>query len=40
VARRRAELIICAVSGLQVRIAAGVEVDTDAFREELLAIAG
>jgi AcrR family transcriptional regulator len=39
-ARRRAEIIICAVSGLQMRVASGVEVDTEAFGEELLRIAG
>jgi AcrR family transcriptional regulator len=39
-ARQRAELIICAVSGLQMRVASGVEVDTEAFLEELLLISG
>jgi TetR/AcrR family transcriptional regulator, repressor for uid operon len=38
-ALHRAELIICAVSGLQVRLAAGVAIDTEAFRAQLLAIA-
>ncbi|MEU6033260.1 TetR family transcriptional regulator [Streptomyces tauricus] len=38
-AQRRAELILCALSGLQIRVASGVEVDTEAFREELLAFA-
>ncbi|MEV4642010.1 TetR family transcriptional regulator [Actinoplanes sp. NPDC049548] len=39
-ATHRAELILCAVSGLQMRVASGVEVDTDAFREGLFALAG
>ncbi|MFG1606070.1 TetR/AcrR family transcriptional regulator [Actinoplanes sp. NPDC049265] len=38
-AQHRAEMIICAVSGLQIRVAAGVRVDTDAFRATLLSIA-
>ncbi|GAB3441369.1 hypothetical protein GCM10027570_07480 [Streptomonospora sediminis] len=39
-AQRRAEVIICAVSGLQARVASGVEVDIEAFRAELFSIAG
>jgi AcrR family transcriptional regulator len=38
-ARRRAEVIICAVSGLQMRTAAGIEADAETFRDELLALA-
>ncbi|NEW75341.1 TetR/AcrR family transcriptional regulator [Streptomyces rhizosphaericus] len=38
-AQRRAELIVCGVSGVRIRVASGVEIDAEAFREELLAIA-
>ncbi|GAA4889425.1 TetR/AcrR family transcriptional regulator [Streptomonospora salina] len=38
-AQQRAELIVCAVSGLQMRVASGVEVDIDAFRAGLFQIA-
>ncbi|WP_433190460.1 TetR/AcrR family transcriptional regulator [Actinoallomurus sp. CA-150999] len=36
-ALQRAEVIICAISGLQQRIASGMEVDADAFTATLLA---
>jgi len=36
---RRAEVVICAVSGLQERVASGVDVDTEAFRANLLTLA-
>jgi AcrR family transcriptional regulator len=37
-ALQRAELVICAVSGLQERVAVGAQIDLDAFKDGLMAI--